>query len=57
MMKGRFNMIMTAMGLAMYLVLHEVATVQRGYEAIGGEIFFLLLPLWVWLGVLLMGDR
>ena len=29
----------------MYEVLHEVATHQRGYEAIGGEFFILFYPL------------
>lgn len=32
-------------GAAIYIVLHMVATWQRGYEAVGGEAFALVVPL------------
>ena len=30
------------------LVMHKFATVTRGYEAMGGEMFALLIPFFVW---------
>ena len=44
--------LLIAAGVILYCWAHECATVQRGYEAIGGEIFLPLLP---WLGYLLKG--
>ena len=32
-----------------YKVWHYVATLDRGYEAIGGEMFMFLIPLFVWI--------
>ena len=32
-----------------YKVCHYVATLDRGYEAIGGEIFMFLIPFFVWI--------
>lgn len=29
--------------------LHKLATVERGYNAIGGEMFMFLIPLFVWI--------
>ena len=31
-----------------YKVCHYIATLDRGYEAIGGEIFMFLIPFFVW---------
>ena len=31
-----------------YKVCHYVATLHRGYEAIGGEAFMFLIPFFVW---------
>ena len=31
-----------------FIVLHKLATVERGYNAIGGEIFMFLMPFFVW---------
>lgn len=31
-----------------YKVFHHVANIERGYEAIGGEIFMFLIPFFVW---------
>ena len=30
------------------LVMHKLATATRGYEAMGGEMFMLLIPFFVW---------
>lgn len=32
-----------------FIVLHKLATVERGYNAIGGEIFMFLIPFFVWI--------
>lgn len=34
--------------LLAYIVLHKVATVERGYEAIGGEACAFLIPYFLW---------
>ena len=31
-----------------FVVLHKLATVERGYNAIGGEMFMFLIPFFVW---------
>lgn len=31
-----------------FVVLHKLATIERGYKAIGGEIFMFLIPFFVW---------
>ena len=36
----------TLCGVILYLIAHEYSTLERGYEAIGGEALLLLLPLW-----------
>lgn len=36
--------VLTAAGIFLYCILHDQATAQRGYEAIGGEMFALFLP-------------
>lgn len=38
-----------ALSVGAFIVLHKLATVQRGYNALGGEIFIFLIPLFVWL--------
>lgn len=35
---------LTAVGILLYYILHGQATAERGYEAIGGEVFALFLP-------------
>ena len=38
---------LTAVGILLYYILHGQATAERGYEAIGGEVFALFIPgLW-----------
>lgn len=32
-----------------FLGLHKLATAERGYNAIGGEMFMFLIPLFVWI--------
>ena len=31
-----------------FILLHKLATVERGYNAIGGEMFMFLIPFFVW---------
>ena len=31
-----------------FILLHKLATIERGYNAIGGEIFMFLIPFFVW---------
>ena len=33
----------------LYKLCHYVATLDRGYEAIGGEMFMFLIPFFVWI--------
>ena len=35
--------------LIAFVGLHKLATVERGYNAIGGEIFMFLIPFFVWI--------
>ena len=32
-----------------FVLLHKLATLERGYKAIGGEIFMFLIPFFVWM--------
>lgn len=32
-----------------FVVLHRLATIGRGYNAIGGEMFMFLIPFFVWI--------
>ena len=34
--------------IIVYAILHKAGTAQRGYEAIGGEMFAFLIPFFVW---------
>lgn len=38
-----------ALSVVAFVVLHKVATLERGYNAIGGEIFMFLIPFFVWM--------
>lgn len=38
---------LTVAGIALFIVANAWATAQRGYFAIGGEMMFLMLPLFV----------
>lgn len=33
----------------LYVLAHAAATAERGYEAVGGEVFVWLIPLFYWL--------
>lgn len=35
----------TVVTLLLYLAFHEIATWQRGYEAVGGELLLAVVPL------------
>lgn len=37
----------SAATIAAYLLAHNAATMQRGYEAIGGEMFIFLIPAFI----------
>lgn len=41
--------ILTACGIALFLVVNYAGTMHRGYAAIGGEGFFILLPVLWWI--------
>lgn len=43
-MRGK---VLWAVGVTLFIAANAWATVQRGYWAVGGEAFFLLLPLYV----------
>ena len=32
-----------------FVGLHKLATIERGYDAIGGEMFMFLIPFFVWI--------
>jgi hypothetical protein len=32
-----------------FFIIHELATLERGYKAMGGELFMLMIPFFVWL--------
>ena len=32
-----------------FILFHKLATIERGYNAIGGEIFVFLIPFFVWI--------
>lgn len=37
------------MSVVAFAGLHKLATVERGYNAIGGEMFMFLIPFFVWI--------
>ena len=45
-LKWSFVFILSAVA---FVGLHKLATVERGYNAIGGEIFMFLIPFFVWI--------
>lgn len=46
--KALFYIALAGIGVALFRWGHDYATRERGYNAIGGEMFFLLLPLLWW---------
>ena len=40
---------LTVCGFALFFVLNHFETIRRGYAAIGGEIFFVFLPVLWWI--------
>jgi drug/metabolite transporter superfamily protein YnfA len=49
-------LILTFCGVALFLLAHEYANYTRGYAAIGGEGFFILLPVFWRLGMSTVRD-
>ena len=45
-LKWTFVFVLSAVA---FVVLHKLATLERGYSAIGGEIFMFLIPFFVWI--------
>ena len=41
--------VITAATIAVFLMAHDIATAERGYEALGGEVFAFLIPYFIWL--------
>lgn len=61
-LKENYKPILTGLFLAAvliyaYTVLHNIATDERGYNAIGGEIFIFLIPYLCWMAPKKKGGR
>lgn len=41
--------VLSVIGAALFVASNVWATAQRGYWAVGGEMFFLALPVYVWM--------
>lgn len=40
---------LSILGIVLFLLAHKLATVERSYNAMGGEMFMLLIPFFVWI--------
>lgn len=40
---------LSILGIVLFMLAHKLATVERSYNAMGGEMFMLLIPLFVWI--------
>lgn len=49
-------LLITLAGIALYYLAAGAAFAERGYKAYGGELVFLLLPLWWKLGEVMTAD-
>ena len=38
-----------AISVITFVVTHKIATSDRGYNALGGEVFMLMIPFFVWI--------
>ena len=38
-----------AISVTAFVVTHKIATSDRGYNALGGEVFMLMIPFFVWI--------
>ncbi len=47
---------LTAFGILLYLFAAKYAFEQRGYFAVGGEVFFLLLPIFYYIVATMIRD-
>ena len=41
-------LVVLSVSVMLYKLCHYIATLDRGYEAIGGEMFMFLIPFFVW---------
>lgn len=41
--------LLTIITILIYVYCHKLATIERGYEAIGGEMFAFLIPFALWM--------
>ena len=39
---------LSILGIVLFMLAHKLATVERSYNAMGGEMFMLLIPFFVW---------
>lgn len=49
--------IYTIAGIAIFILTHDYATDIRGYDAIGGEAFLLLLPVYIYFGKMAYNEQ
>lgn len=40
---------LSVLGVVFFLLAHKLANVERSYNAMGGEMFMLLIPFFVWI--------
>ena len=39
---------LSILGIVLFLLAHKLANIERSYNAMGGEMFMLLIPFFVW---------
>ena len=42
-------LVVLLVSVLLYKLCHHIATLDRGYEAFGGEMFMFLIPFFVWI--------
>lgn len=40
---------LSVLGIVLFMLAHKLATIERSYNAMGGEMFMLLIPFFVWI--------
>lgn len=40
--------VLSVLGIVLFMLAHKLATVERSCNAMGGEMFMLLIPFFVW---------
>ena len=43
--------VLSVLGIVLFMLAHKLAIVERSYNAMGGEMFMLLIPFFVWVVV------